>query len=93
MSGFSKDAAKEFAEKIAEMAKGLPDVSQNQMVRAIGLDSDGMNSALTVVSLSLMQKNLEGASSFEDQSHLFTLGVTIGRLYGRQEMSEGADIT
>ena len=85
MSGFSKEKALEFAKLIQELAEALPVMSNNGMARAVGLDSDGMNAVLTILSTDIISDVRKGGDGFAGMAQMFSLGINVGRLFGRQE--------
>ena len=87
MMGGRKKAL-EFVKKVDEIESSLTDTSNHKIATTLGLSEDGMDEACTMLSLDIIQDIQKGGLGFEPQSHLFQMGVTLGRAYERKVAGE-----
>ena len=83
MMEFNSEAALEFAGKMDDIRKSLSNVSPYEMVEALGLDRNGLNSTQTVLSMGI-EMDVKNGMNLKGQNQLFRLGITLGRAYERK---------
>jgi hypothetical protein len=73
--------SKEFVERLLSM--GLPEVTKDEMLKALWMSPEGLTAVLTLISSNLIREVQNGDGiGFTQQHQLFNLGVTLGVAYG-----------